>query len=148
MKVARTIEETRAAIRGARIAGRTIGLVPTMGFLHQGHLSLIRVAREHGADFIVVSIFVNPLQFGPSEDFERYPRDEERDRLLLERQGVDLLFLPSVETMYPPGSATIVTIATVGGPLEGDSRPGHFTGVATVVLKMFNIVQPDIAVFG
>src|SRR5256712_14167080 len=107
MKVARTIEETRAAIRGARLAGRTIGLVPTMGFLHEGHLSLIRVARQHGADFVVVSVFVNPRQFGPTEDFERYPRDEQRDRALLERERTDLLFLPSREEVYAPGSATI-----------------------------------------
>ena len=125
-----------------------MGLIPTMGFLHEGHLSLIHVARQHGADFIVVSIFVNPLQFGPNEDFQRYPRDEGHDRRLLEEQGVDLLFLPSVETMYPPGAATKVILADVADPLEGDRRPGHFTGVATVVLKLFNIVQPDVAVFG
>ena len=148
MKVARTIEETRAAIRGARIAGRTIGLVPTMGFLHQGHVSLIRVAREHGADFIVVSIFVNPLQFAPNEDFERYPRDEERDRKLLEHQGVDLAFMPAVDVMYPPGATARVVLTGVAEPLEGERRPGHFNGVATVVLKLFNIVQPDLAVFG
>src|SRR5437899_7604342 len=130
MKVARTIEETRAAIRGARIAGRTIGLVPTMGFLHQGHLSLIRVAREHGADFIVVSIFVNPLQFAPNEDFECYPRDEERDRKLLEHQGVDLAFMPAVDVMYPPGATARVVLTGVAEPLEGERRPGHFNGGA------------------
>ncbi len=119
-----------------------------MGFLHEGHLSLIGVARQQGADFVVVSIFVNPLQFGPTEDFERYPRDEERDRTLLERENVDLLFLPSVEVMVPPASITRVTVGNVAEPLEGERRPGHFTGVATVVLKLFNIVQPDIAVFG
>lgn len=144
MKVARSIEEARAAGAGAK----TIALVPTMGFLHEGHLSLIRTAREHGADFVVVSIFVNPLQFGPNEDFERYPRDEDRDRRLLERENVDVLFLPGVDVMYPPHSTTRVTVSEVADPLEGDRRPGHFNGVATVVLKLFNIVQPDLAVFG
>ncbi len=119
-----------------------------MGFLHEGHLSLIRVARQNGADFIVVSIFVNPLQFGPDEDFERYPRDEKRDRELLEREGVDVLFLPPLETMYPPGANTKVVVSEVAAPLEGERRPGHFTGVATVVMKLFNIVEPDLAVFG
>jgi pantoate--beta-alanine ligase len=119
-----------------------------MGFLHEGHLSLIRVARENGADFIVVSIFVNPLQFGPNEDFEKYPRDEERDRKSLEGAGVDLLFLPPVEAMYPPSANTKVVVSAVAEPLEGERRPGHFTGVATVVMKLFNIVQPDLAVFG
>jgi pantoate--beta-alanine ligase len=119
-----------------------------MGFLHEGHLSLIRVARQHGADFIVVSIFVNPLQFGPHEDFERYPRNESRDRTVLEGESTDLLFLPSVDEIYPPGSATTVTVSGVAEPLEGERRPGHFSGVATVVLKLFDIVQPDIAVFG
>jgi pantoate--beta-alanine ligase len=145
---ARTIEETRFAVRGSRSVGHTIGFVPTMGFLHQGHLSLIEVARQAGADFIVVSIFVNPLQFGPHEDFERYPRDEERDRILLEREGVDLLFLPSVGVMYPEGATTKVMVGEVSEPLEGERRPGHFTGVATVVLKLFDVVQPDLAVFG
>jgi pantoate--beta-alanine ligase len=148
VRLARTIEEVRAAVSAAREAGRTIGLVPTMGFLHEGHLSLIHVARENGADFIVVSIFVNPLQFGPNEDFERYPRDEEADRRLLERERVDLLFLPSVDVMYPPNSTTRVSVTGVAEPLEGERRPGHFNGVATVVLKLFNIVQPDLAVFG
>jgi pantoate--beta-alanine ligase len=119
-----------------------------MGFLHEGHLSLIRVAREAGASFVVVSIFVNPRQFGPNEDFARYPRDEERDRELLEREAVDLLFLPAVETMYPPGATTVVRAGSAGVPLEGERRPGHFDGVATVVLKLFNIVEPQLAVFG
>lgn len=125
-----------------------VGFVPTMGFLHEGHLSLIRVARDAGATFIVVSIFVNPRQFGPSEDFERYPRDEGRDRELLERENTDLLFMPPVDVMYPPGAVTVVTAGGAAAPLEGIRRPGHFEGVATVVLKLFNIVQPDIAVFG
>jgi pantoate--beta-alanine ligase len=148
MLVARTIEETRAAVRRARAAGGTIGFVPTMGFLHSGHLSLIDVAREAGASFVVVSIFVNPRQFGPAEDFSRYPRDEARDTALLEGAGVDLLFLPPVEEMYPAGAATTVSVGAVAGPLEGERRPGHFDGVATIVAKLFNIVQPDLAAFG
>jgi pantoate--beta-alanine ligase len=148
MKTAATIEETRAAVAAARAEGRTVGFVPTMGFLHDGHLSLVRVAREAGADFVVVSIFVNPTQFAPGEDFERYPRDEARDRALLEGEGVDLLFLPPVEAMYPAGAQTSVHVGAVAAPLEGERRPGHFDGVATVVLKLFNIVLPDLAVFG
>ena len=141
MRIARTIDEID-------IARHPVGLVPTMGFLHDGHLSLIDAARDAGAEFVVVSIFVNPRQFGPSEDFERYPRDEARDRRLLEERNVDLLFLPPVDVMYPPGAVTTVTLAGVANPLEGGRRPGHFDGVATVVLKLFNIVQPDLAVFG
>lgn len=148
MDVARTVEETRAAIAGARAHGRTIGFVPTMGFLHEGHLSLIRTARDGGATFIVVSIFVNPTQFAPGEDFDRYPRDLERDRELLESAGADLLFLPAVETIYPPGARTTVRVGGVSEPLEGVRRPGHFDGVATVVSLLFNIVQPDFAAFG
>jgi pantoate--beta-alanine ligase len=144
----RTIDDTRAAIGQARMAGRTIGFVPTMGFLHAGHLSLVDTVRAAGADFIVASIFVNPLQFGPNEDFVRYPRDEQGDGRLLEERGVDLLFLPAVEAMYPPGSQTRVTVGAVARPLEGERRPGHFAGVVTVVMKLFNIVQPDIAAFG
>jgi len=147
-RTARKIEDVRAAIREAQRAGRVVGFVPTMGFLHEGHLSLIRVARDNGADFIVVSIFVNPLQFGPNEDFEKYPRNEKRDSELLESENVDVLFLPPVEAMYPPDASTKVVVSAVAEPLEGDRRPGHFTGVATVVLKLFNIVQPDLAVFG
>ena len=143
MKIARTIEEVRAAT-----ARRPAGLVPTMGFLHDGHLSLVDAARDNGAELIVVSIFVNPRQFGPAEDFERYPRDEGRDCALLEERGVDVLFLPPVDAMYPRGAVTIVNVGGVARPLEGARRPGHFEGVATVVLKLFNIVQPDLAVFG
>jgi pantoate--beta-alanine ligase len=148
MIFATTINETRAAIAAARASGKTIGFVPTMGFLHDGHLSLIDAARANGADFIVVSIFVNPTQFGPNEDFERYPRDEARDKDLLEGRDVDVLFLPSVSVMYPPGSQISVNAGAVARRLEGDRRPGHFDGVATVVVKLFNIVQPDLAVFG
>jgi len=144
----RSIDETRRAVSAARAAGRTVGFVPTMGFLHEGHLSLIRVAREAGADFIVVSIFVNPRQFGPNEDLERYPRDEARDRQLLARENVDLIFMPPVEVMYPPGATTSISVGAVAKPLEGERRPGHFEGVATVVMKLFDIVQPDLAVFG
>jgi pantoate--beta-alanine ligase len=148
LRITRTIEETRDAIRTARGGGATIGLVPTMGFLHEGHLSLIRVVRGAGARFIAASIFVNPKQFGPFEDLARYPRDEERDRAMLEREGVDLVFLPPAEVMYPAGASTTVTLSGVARPLEGERRPGHFEGVATVVAKLFNIVQPDIAAFG
>lgn len=145
MKTARTIDEVRDAVAAA---DGPVGFVPTMGFLHEGHLSLIRTAREGGARFVVVSIFVNPTQFGPNEDLSRYPRNEERDRELLERAGADLVFMPTVEVMYPPGASTMVSVGSVARPLEGERRPGHFDGVATVVLKLFNIVQPDIAVFG
>ncbi|HEX7150589.1 MAG TPA: pantoate--beta-alanine ligase [Thermoanaerobaculia bacterium] len=148
MLITQTIAETRSAVATARTHGATIGFVPTMGFLHEGHLSLIDVAREAGATFIVVSIFVNPKQFGPHEDFERYPRNEARDRELLENAGVDLLFLPPVEVMYPSGSSTMIVMGGVAKPLEGERRPGHFDGVATVVLKLFDIVQADVAAFG
>jgi pantoate--beta-alanine ligase len=148
MQIARSIDDVRSAVRHARMNGAMVGFVPTMGFLHEGHLSLIDVAREAGATFIVVSIFVNPTQFGPNEDFSRYPRNEERDRELLESAGTDLLFLPDVETMYPTGANTTVRVGGVSGPLEGERRPGHFDGVATVVAKLFNIVQPDLAAFG
>ncbi|MGZ5434239.1 MAG: pantoate--beta-alanine ligase, partial [Thermoanaerobaculia bacterium] len=148
MNIAHTIEEVRNSVRAARMHGATIGFVPTMGFLHGGHLSLIETAREAGSTYVVVSIFVNPRQFGPNEDFGRYPRDEERDREQLEAAGVDLLFLPPVEVMYPPGASTAVVVSGVSKPLEGERRPGHFDGVATVVAKLFNIIQPDVAAFG
>lgn len=148
MQLARTIEEVRAAVAAARQRGVVIGFVPTMGFLHEGHLSLVDRAREEGAGFIVVSIFVNPRQFGPNDDLARYPRDEERDTVALEQRNVDLLFLPPVDVMYPDGSATKVSTQGPAVPLEGERRPGHFDGVTTVVLKLFNIVQPDVAVFG
>ncbi|MGH9421299.1 MAG: pantoate--beta-alanine ligase, partial [Thermoanaerobaculia bacterium] len=148
MIVAATIDDVRIAVATARKRGAIIGFVPTMGFLHEGHLSLIDVARANGADFIVVSIFVNPKQFGPKEDLASYPRNEAGDRALLESKNVDLLFLPSVEVMYPPGAQTTVSAGAVARPLEGERRPAHFDGVATVVLKLFNIVQPDLAVFG
>lgn len=148
MQIARAIPEVREAVAAARKEGKRIAFVPTMGFLHEGHLSLVNVAKQEGAGFIVVSIFVNPKQFGPTEDFTRYPRDESRDRQLLEAAGVDLLFFPDLDTMYPDDSSTMVGVTGVAQPLEGERRPGHFTGVATVVLKLLNIVQPDFAVFG
>ncbi len=148
MLITQTIDDTRSAVDAAKAHGRRVGLVPTMGFLHEGHLSLIDVARSAGAEFIVVSIFVNPRQFGPNEDFARYPRDEDGDVRLLLGKDVDVLFLPAVETMYPPGSQTTVSVGAVAKPLEGARRPGHFDGVATIVLKLFEIVQPDVAAFG
>ncbi len=148
MLITQTIDDTRRAVDAAKAHGRRVGLVPTMGFLHEGHLSLIDVARSAGAEFIVVSIFVNPRQFGPNEDFARIPGDEDGDARLLLRKDVDVLFLPAVETMYPPGSQTTVSVGAVAKPLEGARRPGHFDGVATVVLKLFEIVQPDVAAFG
>jgi pantoate--beta-alanine ligase len=142
-----TIAELRQHIREARRQGKRIGFVPTMGYLHEGHLSLVRAARE-ACDFVVMSIFVNPLQFGPNEDFERYPRDIERDREMARSAGVDLLFTPGVEEMYPSQVLTTVSVSRVSEPLCGKSRPGHFDGVATVVMKLFQIVQPDAAFFG
>ena len=137
----------RAAARAARLAGKRVGLVPTMGALHEGHLSLVRAARST-CDVVAASIFVNPLQFGPNEDLEKYPRSFERDRELLESTGVDLLFAPSVEQMYPAGAVSWVTVEELSSKLDGRSRPGHFRGVTTVVAKLFHIVEPDAAFFG
>lgn len=148
MITARSVEEVRAAVATARARQCRIGLVPTMGFLHEGHLSLIDHARDAGAGCVVVSIFVNPTQFGPGEDFETYPRDERRDARLLEERGVDILFAPAPDVIYPPGFSTRVVVSGPSAPLEGARRPGHFEGVATVVLKLFNIVGADLAVFG
>lgn len=147
MKVVKGIDEVRAAVRQARQEGKRIGFVPTMGYLHEGHLSLVDRAREM-TDYVVVSIFVNPLQFGPNEDYDRYPRDLERDERMARQRGVDLLFAPDVAEMYPEPIKTTVHVADLSAPLCGASRPGHFDGVATVVLKLFNIVQPDYAFFG
>lgn len=147
MKIFRAIEETRAACRQARAEGKRIGLVPTMGALHEGHLSLVRAARTQ-TNFVVASIFVNPLQFGPNEDFAKYPRTFERDRALLESEGVNLVFAPELDEMYPNGAATIVEVENLPQKLEGRTRPTHFRGVTTVVNKLFNIVQPDLAFFG
>jgi len=137
----------RAASRAARHAGKRLGLVPTMGALHEGHLSLIRVAKSQ-CDAVAASIFVNPLQFGPSEDLAKYPRDFDRDCELLKKKGVDFLFAPSVEEMYPAGAVTHVTVEGLSDKLCGKSRPGHFRGVTTVVSKLFHVVEPDVAFFG
>lgn len=147
VEIARDIASTRAAIIAARQAGRTIGLVPTMGALHQGHISLVEAAKRDGT-YVVVSIFVNPTQFGPNEDFARYPRDEAGDVRKCEQAGVDLVFVPPVEQMYPPDAVTTVHVAKLTDTLCGPCRPGHFDGVATVVAKLFDIVQPDRAYFG
>jgi pantoate--beta-alanine ligase len=141
------IPELREWIAQARGAGRRIGLVPTMGYLHEGHLSLVDAARRRNAA-VVMSIFVNPLQFGPTEDLAQYPRDLSRDRRLAEARGVDLLFLPTETTMYPPGAEIRVVPGPSGERWEGAARPGHFTGVLTVVAKLFHLVQPDFACFG
>jgi len=148
MQVLRTIAEVRAALRTARAPeGKLVGLVPTMGALHRGHLSLVaRAKSECGA--VVASIFVNPLQFGPHEDFDRYPRQLARDCELFEAAGVDFVFAPSVAEMYPPGATTMVDAGAIGDRLDGAHRPGHFRGVATVVAKLFHAVQPDKAYFG
>ncbi|MCD6081895.1 pantoate--beta-alanine ligase [candidate division WOR-3 bacterium] len=127
--------------------GKTVGFVPTMGYLHEGHTSLINIAHKY-ADVVVVSIFVNPIQFGPSEDYDRYPRDIERDKEILEKMGVDVMFYPSVDDMYPKGFTTYVEVKGLSDKLCGRYRPGHFRGVTTVVAKLFNIVMPDVAVFG
>ncbi len=143
MRVISTID----AMRHARASYSTLGLVPTMGYLHAGHLSLVRQARQEcGA--VAVSIFVNPTQFGPNEDFGRYPRDMQRDLSLLEAEGVDLVFTPEPSEIYPPGFGTEVVLAAAEEVLEGAARPGHFRGVATVVCKLLNIVQPTRAYFG
>jgi len=136
-----------ACSRRARAGGRRIGFVPTMGALHEGHLSLVRAARREN-DFVVVSIFVNPTQFGPREDLEKYPRMPDADQRLAAEAGADVTFEPSVEEMYPDGFATHVVQEHLGNVLEGASRPGHFRGVCTVCTKLFNIVQPDAAYFG
>lgn len=146
MKLIHTPEEMRAACRELRRAG-VLGFVPTMGALHEGHLSLVRLARAQSQS-VAASIFVNPLQFGPNEDFARYPRNLPRDRELLEAEGVDLLFVPPSEAMYPAGATTYVTVEGLSEKLDGRSRPGHFRGVTTVVAKLFQIVEPDLAFFG
>jgi pantoate--beta-alanine ligase len=144
VNVATTIDEVR---RWRRARGGSVGLVPTMGALHAGHLSLVERARAETAQ-VVASVFVNPAQFAPHEDFGRYPRDLERDRRLLEDSGCDLVFAPAVAEVYPAGFETSVDVGSVARPLEGERRPGHFQGVATVVLKLLQIVQPDRAYFG
>lgn len=146
-EVVRTIEDMKLLSKEAREKGKIIGFVPTMGYFHEGHLSLMRRARSE-CGFVVVSIFVNPIQFCPGEDYYEYPRDEERDKALAGREGVDVVFIPSVEEMYPPGYATYVEVEGWSNILCGQFRPGHFRGVTTVVLKLFNIVAPHKAYFG
>jgi pantoate--beta-alanine ligase len=145
--VANAIEKVRESVAAARTKTLRIGLVPTMGALHAGHISLIRAARAE-TGYVVVSIFVNPTQFGPREDLSRYPRPLDQDRSICGSEGVDLVFVPDVATVYPPGFETFVEVTQLQKVLCGPSRPGHFRGVATVVLKLFNIVQPDTAYFG
>ena len=147
MKLVKTIEQMRAFRKEAGSRGKRLGLVPTMGALHEGHLSLVRTAREK-SDIVAVSIFVNPTQFGPHEDFAKYPRNLESDCALLEREHVDVVFAPSVEDMYPAGAVTWVTMEGMSDRLCGRSRPGHFRGVTTVVSKLFHIIEPDSAFFG
>jgi pantoate--beta-alanine ligase len=147
MRTIAAAAEMREAVRRARKEGLRIGLVPTMGALHEGHLSLVRACRET-AGLTVVSLFVNPIQFGPQEDFARYPRDLDRDAAMLREAGADILFAPTVAEMYPDGFRTRIEVEGLQDKLCGASRPGHFKGVCTVVLRLFRIVEPDLAVFG
>ena len=147
MRIYRTISELRNEIKQLKLSDKVISFVPTMGYLHEGHLTLIRYAKRN-SDFCVVSIFVNPTQFGPNEDYNIYPRDEKRDIELLEKENCDFLFIPSVEQIYGADYQTFVKVKKYSDILEGEIRPNHFEGVTTIVLKLFNIVQPDFAVFG
>lgn len=147
MQVLSTIAEMRAASRAVRQRGQSLGFVPTMGALHAGHIALVKAARAQ-CDVVAASVFVNPKQFGPNEDFAKYPRTFEQDCALLEAEGVALVFAPQPEEMYPVGASTVVEVEGVGDRLDGASRPGHFRGVATVVAKLFHIVGPDKAFFG
>ncbi|AJC82548.1 pantothenate synthetase (plasmid) [Rhizobium etli bv. phaseoli str. IE4803] len=147
MRVFSSIEELRHTLDALKRQGRTVGLVPTMGYLHAGHMQLVARARAEN-DIVVVSIFVNPLQFGPTEDLSKYPRDLERDSAMLKQAGVNFLFAPGVEDLYPRPMKTVVDVPDLGRELEGAVRPGHFAGVATVVSKLFNIIQPQTAYFG
>jgi pantoate--beta-alanine ligase len=147
LSVVRTVADLRARVRTWRAGGERVGFVPTMGALHEGHLSLVRLARER-ADHVVASVFVNPTQFGPNEDFDAYPRTEARDAELLASAGCELLFAPDVAEMYAPGFSTTITVAGVSEPLDGAARPGHFAGVATVVSKLLLQTAADVAVFG
>jgi len=147
MRIIRTISELKVALKALRESHKSVGFVPTMGFLHEGHASLIRQSTAR-CDATVVSVFVNPTQFGPSEDLSRYPRDLERDQNMCLRLGVAILFLPEASEVYPTGFCTSVTVGQIADVLCGAFRPGHFRGVATVVAKLFNMVQPDLAFFG
>lgn len=149
MKICETIADVRASVGALREStrGKRFGLVPTMGYLHEGHLSLVRRARAEN-DLVAVTIFVNPTQFAPDEDFDAYPRDLQRDLTLLEQEGVDLVFAPEDAVLYPPGFQTSVVVSDITQRLEGASRPTHFQGVTTIVAKLFNILQPDRAYFG
>ena len=147
MKVVHSIQEMRALCRAAKANDQRLGFVPTMGALHAGHLALVRAARAQSKT-VAASIFVNPTQFGPNEDFAKYPRGLERDQQLLEAEGVSLVFVPTVEEMYPPGASTFVNVDGLADRLCGRSRPGHFRGVATVVAKLFHTVEPNVAYFG
>ncbi len=147
MRLVKTIAETKKIIRLEKNKGKTIGFVPTMGYLHKGHLSLVHIARRK-SEFLVVSIFVNPTQFEPEEDLREYPRDLKKDLKLLKKEGADLVFYPSVKQIYPSDYKTYVQVKDLSKLLCGVSRPHHFQGVTTVVLKLFNIIEPDIAVFG
>jgi pantoate--beta-alanine ligase len=148
MERIRTPEGMRAWADARRAGGARIGLVPTMGYLHAGHVSLVRVAREAGSEAVAATIFVNPMQFGPGEDFEKYPRDEARDLAMLDAAGVDAVYLPGAGEMYPEGHRTFVEVTGVSQGLCGAARPGHFRGVATVVAKLFLASKPHVAVFG
>ena len=147
MKLCSTIPEARAACRAVRANRKRLALVPTMGALHEGHLSLVRAAKAQ-CEAVAVSIFVNPTQFGPTEDLSKYPRQFDRDRQLLEKEGVDILFAPSVDEIYPNGQVTWVLVEGLSEKLDGRSRPGHFRGVTTIVSKLFHILEPDAAFFG
>ncbi len=147
MEIFRSQKEMQKRSNELRRKGKRIGFVPTMGYLHEGHLSLLRLAREK-SDVAIVSIFINPTQFGPNEDYDRYPRDMGRDRELAEKEGCDILFTPSREEMYPPGYQSYVNVEGLTGGLCGPFRPAYLRGVATVVTKLFNIVKPHVAVFG
>ncbi|MEM8555840.1 MAG: pantoate--beta-alanine ligase [Pseudomonadota bacterium] len=147
MKTCRNIAAARATLADLRAGGATVGLVPTMGALHEGHLALVRAAKAR-CDAVVATIFVNPTQFGEAEDLAKYPRDEARDLAMLEAEGVSAVFLPTIEEMYPTGTQTIVEVTDLSQVLVGKVRPGHFRGVTTVVTKLFNIIQADAAFFG
>jgi pantoate--beta-alanine ligase len=147
MKTISDIREMQFASEQLRLEGKRIGVVPTMGFLHEGHVSLMRQIRTN-VDAVIATIFVNPTQFGPSEDFEKYPRDLERDSRVAAEAGVDILFTPDAAAMYPAGYATYVSVEGLAGVLEGKSRPTHFRGVTTIVAKLFNVTKPHVAIFG